>query len=69
MTITGSLRLCSQEPKIVQPLHFSCTDVDRAVCLCLLFPKVNKQLLVTVDAEQQMVVRASLCTTVDVLLI
>lgn len=69
MTITVSLRLCSQEPKIVQPLHFSCTDVDRAVCLCPPLRKVTKRFFVSVDAEQQMVVGASLCTTVDVLLI
>ncbi len=42
----------SQEPETVHLLHLSSTDVDRGVCLCLLFSKINDQLLGFVDVEQ-----------------
>ncbi len=42
----------AQEPETVQLLHLSSTDIDRGVCLLLLFSKTNDQLLGFADVEQ-----------------
>ncbi len=42
----------SQEPVTVHLLHLRSTNVDRAVCLCLFFNKINNQPLGFSDVEQ-----------------
>ena len=57
----------SKEPKTVHLLYLSSIDVDRDLCLCLLYSKINNQLLEFTDVEQWIVLCTSCCKIVDFL--